>query len=228
MGLNFRLPRIRLTPGLLRLAYRLIDVEASGETAKCTSRVVEYSFVVSRLACKPPGRVLDVGCASSVNMIPLTLARLGWEVHGIDLREWDLRFSKFRFSRMDVRKMEYPDCHFDCAYDVSTMEHVGVSGRYRIIQDDPDADLKECEEVYRVLRAGGTFYVSIPYGPRYKVIRPMGRVYDQDAARRLFSRWEVSHREVWAQDQTRGWTPIDHTAVNEEQEAVLLLELVKA
>jgi len=87
--------KLKLPGSLIRFAYHFVDVEASGEPAPPDGRIIEYSFVVGKLGSMKSGRVLDVGCMARLNYLPASLALLGYEVWGIDQREWRLRFPNF-------------------------------------------------------------------------------------------------------------------------------------
>lgn len=50
-----RIPKFRLTPGLLKFAYNFIDVEASAQTAALDGRVYEYAYVIQKLSVLPKG-----------------------------------------------------------------------------------------------------------------------------------------------------------------------------
>jgi 2-polyprenyl-3-methyl-5-hydroxy-6-metoxy-1,4-benzoquinol methylase len=86
------LAKLKLSSRLVRLAYTLVDVEASGTAAAPSPRIVEYAFVIQKLASLTPGRVLDVGCAARVNYLPAALASLGWQVTGIDIRPFEFEY----------------------------------------------------------------------------------------------------------------------------------------
>src|SRR3990170_1502531 len=140
----------KLNPGLetMRLLYRwafrlmglFVNLEAV-ENAPLNSRLIEYPFVVRKLAGRTPGKALDVGCADGGNVLPPILAALGWELHGIDIRDFRLPHPDFRFTKGDLTKTTgFASDFFDCVYAVSSIEHFGLSGRYGIKEDDPQAD----------------------------------------------------------------------------------------
>jgi ubiquinone/menaquinone biosynthesis C-methylase UbiE len=120
------LPKLKLSPRLARIAYRFVDLDA--ESSSIDGRVIEYSFVISRLAAAQKGKVLDVGCTDSGNMATLMLASLGWEVYGIDNRDWKFEHANFQFTQGDIRNTPFSDEFFDYVYAISTLEHIGLKG----------------------------------------------------------------------------------------------------
>jgi SAM-dependent methyltransferase len=214
---------------LLRLAYRLIDVESTGCTAAPDGRIIEYSFVIGRLAAlENRGRVLDVGCASRLNYLPAAVCSLGWEVWGIDARQWAFRFPGFHFVRGDVRTTSFPEDFFDAIYNVSAIEHIGVAGRYGVREEDPEGDLKTVREIRRILKRNGVFLTTMPYGKDARVERPMGRIYGRQSLQRLISGWKIEQKTIFVQDAHGFWVPTtDETIAHleDDKEALAVLEL---
>jgi SAM-dependent methyltransferase len=226
-----RLPKVKLSRRLVHVAYALVDVEASGAAAVPSPRIVEYAFVIQRLAALIPGRVLDVGCAARNNYLPAALASLGWQVTGIDIRPFEFEYPNFSFVCGDMRKTDFADGYFDAVYAVSSLEHFGLSGRYSIREEDPEGDARSVKEIWRVLRPGGKFIVTVPYG-QGEIVFPPTRVYDQLSLKTLFSRWKVTHQTYWVKDGDRLHSS---DAAEAEQvrtklgtrEATALLELIR-
>ena len=223
--------KLKLTPKLIRLAYRFIDVEASAETAPPDERIIEYAFVIEKLASIPIGKVLDVGCTARLNYLPPALASLGWEVWGIDLREFKFKHPNFHLVLGDIRKTDFPDNYFDAVYAVSTIEHIGLSGRYGVTKEDPEGDTKTIKEIARILRPGGILLCTVPYGREARIIKSLQRIYDKPSLERLFYNW-TKKDEVWYCREDDGcWTPLsDKDAVKVEnpdgESALALLELL--
>lgn len=62
-----------------------------------------------------------------------------------------------RFELRDARDLGIPDCSFDVVYSMSVIEHIeGASG-----------DSIAVREMLRVLKPGGLFVISVPFGPEY-------------------------------------------------------------
>ncbi len=224
------LPKLRLSPRLVRWAYRFVDLEASAEPASPDQRLIEYAFVIGKLHSRPPGRVLDVGCTSSLNCLPAVLASIGWEVRGIDFREFKYRHANFEFTLGDFRHTGFPDNSFDAVYAVSTLEHVGLSGRYGLIEEDPEGDIRTVEEMGRILRPGGSLLCTLPYAREARILRPLQRIYDQSSLDRLFSGWTLQDQAYFARGDSGYWSLLSENEATEVENpdgsaAVALLEL---
>jgi SAM-dependent methyltransferase len=177
-----------------RIGYRIASWFVNLDTIEqgsINSRLIEYPFVLQKLIPRPPGKVLDVGCADGGNILAPTLAALGWQVYGIDIRIFNLTHPNFHFIRGDIRQTDFSSASFDYAYAVSTLEHIGLAGRYGITRDDADGDLKAVQEVRRILKPGGIFLLTLPYG-KGGIVRPTERVYNSTMLSRLLEGWKVS------------------------------------
>lgn len=223
-------PKLKLSPKLVRFAYRFVDLEASGEIASPDARVLEYSFVIGKLSVMKKGRVLDVGCTARQNFLPATLASMGWEVYGIDIREFKLRFPNFHFILEDITNTSFSDNFFDVVCALSTLEHIGLGGRWGITADDPEGDAKAVTEVKRILRPNGTFLVTVPYGQR-KIVGSLGKVYDKSWLRQLFLNWKNKEEIYYVRNYEGYWEAVSEEVAalvdNETgEESVALLELI--
>ena len=224
LKLSLRLARM-VYPKLMRMAYRFVDLDS--ESSSLDSRVVEYSFVISKLAGRT-GKVLDVGCTDGGNMAAVMLASLGWEVHGIDNREFRFEHPNFRFSQGDIRNAPFPDDFFDYVYAVSTLEHIGLKGRYGVTEEDPEGDMKAVGEIGRILRPGGHFLLTIPYG-KGQSVKPLLRVYAKSRLRRLFHHWKIEE-EIYYTFERGYWVTVPQQLAAEKdylkgERALALLEL---
>ena len=113
----------------------------------------EYEAIVDRIAADRPGRVLDWGCG--LGQITSLLRARGVETEPFDYKE-DVSEPTRRplehypdvqaLHSNDPVKLPYGDDEFDTVLSLGVLEHVA----------DPDASL---DEVARVLKPGGTFYV---------------------------------------------------------------------
>ena len=140
------------------------------EPLRPTDRYIEYPFVLSNIP-KPQQIILDVGCSGS--MFPLMLDALGCITYGMDIREYPIK-NKFKFIQDDICHTKFNDNTFDVVTAVSTIEHIGLKGRYGTTDG---SDYKAIKEIYRILKPNGIFLMTVPYGKEFKQFKKH-RVYD--------------------------------------------------
>ncbi len=135
-------------------------------------RAVEYPWFFARLKSQDK-RILDAG--SSLNHHDLLNLSL-W--HGRKLHITTLAYEgcpsstviKPVYTYEDLRAMNYPDAFFDAVACISTLEHVGMDNTllytddYTKKENAVDAHLQAVDEMKRVLKEGGTLYLTVPYG----------------------------------------------------------------
>jgi SAM-dependent methyltransferase len=154
------------------------------EVRLVSERILESIFVHTRLP-SPPARVLDLGCAESTNA--LEIASLGYQVTGVDLRELPLTHPSLAMVKADMARLPLADDSFDVAVSLSTIEHVGLDWYGQSPQGC--SDLRAADEVLRVLRPGGRFILTVPFGQ--KDTTDLQRIYDQDSLGQLLGRFRV-------------------------------------
>ncbi len=187
-----------------RIASLFVNLE-NVEQGALNSRLIEYPFVMRKLYGTAPGRVLDVGCTDMGNILAPVLATLGWTVHGIDVRGWRFSHPNFHLVIGDAsRCIPFADGSFDYVYAVSSIEHFGVPGRYGVRGKDTEADFNAAREIHRVLKLGGHFLLTLPYGTGGDA-NPLGRIYDRARLRRLLAGWAVQEQCYWRLDGTGTW-----------------------
>jgi SAM-dependent methyltransferase len=227
--LNLSLETMR---AMKRAAYRMaglfVNLEAA-EKVSLDSRLIEYPFVIGKLHRLPPGRVLDVGCADGGNVLAPILDSLGWQVYGIDIRDFELPHRNFRFVKGDMAKgTAFDDGFFDSVYAVSSIEHFGLSGRYGVKEDDPQADFKAVREIRRVLRPRAPFLLTVPYGTG-GLVRPLERVYNRQRLGELLAGWMVRDEAYWYLDNGGDWRQVSEEEAGRTRTpgglAIALLEL---
>lgn len=225
-----KFPKLKLSPKLIKFIRNFIDMEASPETALPSRRIIEYSFVIQRLNPAPAGRVLDIGCVARLNFLPACLASLGWEVYGIDLREFKFKWPNFHLICEDItKKTSFSDDFFDHVYAVSTLENIGMGGRYGVNEDDLQANVKTVNEVKRILKKDGTFLVTVSYGKR-SITRHMHRIYDQVGLHDLFQNWKIQDESYYVRSKEGYWEKVPEKVaelVNNKngENAIALLEV---
>lgn len=154
----------------------------------------------------PKGKLLEVGCSMGTDL--LQLARRGFQVTGVDLTTAGIELAKQRFLLYgfdadlrvdDAENLSFKDNIFDVAYSFGVLHHT------------PDT-LKSVNELWRVLRKGGTSVVmlyhrhSLNYvahhvlnvpadGSRSDPV-PVAQTYSRSQVRKLFSKFSEVYVDV--------------------------------
>lgn len=159
--------------------YRLIRFAEAGLPADrldlSGDRDVEWAWVAGNLP-EQPGRVLDFGPATAAS--GLAAAFRGGEVTGIDLEAPPLPYvhAAHRLLRGDILSYDFGSEKFDTIINCSTIEHVGLPGRYGS-EDRADADLRAMHRLRDLMVApAARMIMTIPVG-RDGDFAPAHRVY---------------------------------------------------
>lgn len=165
-------------------------------------RHIEYSFIEANMP-KGPGRALDFGTGGG--NLCLSAAFRGFEVEAIDLEEVDWPYIHFgmEFRRADFLKTDFPE-KFDLIINCSSIEHVGLSGRYGIKEDNPDGDFLAMAKMKEALRPAGLMILTLPVG-RDSVFPPLHRVYGRKRLPKLLSGYRVQKKEFWTKNKEGKW-----------------------
>ncbi|MBU1173346.1 MAG: class I SAM-dependent methyltransferase [Proteobacteria bacterium] len=187
--------KLKLTPGILKLAYKFIDVESLGESSVLDGRTTEYGFALSKLVRLPVGKLLDIGCVTRVNPIVSTMCELGWKVYGMDIRDYRYTHPNFKFVKGDITQKILEDNFFNAITAISTLEHIGVGGRYGIRGEDGLAPTRAMANIKRLLKPGGTLVITLPYrkSPEEST---MGRTYTPSMINKLLRYWNMSNIDI--------------------------------
>ncbi len=172
-------------------------------------RSIERPFVFQNLP--PSGEVLDVGCTGSD--LPVILTGFGYKVTGLDARPYGIPDPPFRFVQADVRASGLPGESFDIVTAVSTVEHIGLAGRYDTEDDDPAGDRHSVEEFRRVLRPRGTLLLTVPYG-RPAILRPWHRVYGPAELDHLVEGFERRTAQFFRPDERGTYRRVDQSVAS--------------
>ena len=154
-----------------------------------SDRFIEYPWMLANINIKD-GRLLDIGstiCDNLFNTLPKTI-----EINGLNLNEIKFKNKEIKFKKGDIRKTDFPDNYFDCITCISTLEHIGVSGRYNS-DEDPEGDKKAITEIKRILKPGGTLLLTVPYG--IKDVLPINKLYNQERLNNLLNGFSEINKE---------------------------------
>lgn len=203
---------------VFNLIWRLYVWSSRESTENWLSeRIVEYPFVIGNLDLPRGSQVLLVGCAG--DPLSTILPALGLYVVGIDVKFVPIKYPSFEFKQIDVREMNFPKEYFEGAVAVSTIEHIGM------IDDDALGDIKAVNEIHRVLKNGGIFIVTAPYGKGPKD-KKFERLYDHKRICELLRKFSVEKLMIYK--NTNGyWSSVSKENINAKDKAVVLVKARK-
>ena len=175
----------------------------SKETLKSVNvneRIIEIPFAIQAVAGLPKGiKILDLGCTESP--LPLQLSGLGYQVTGFDFREYPYQHPNLTFVQGDMTQLPFENETFHGVMCISTLEHVGI-GFYSDPRQVAQADKKAMAEIIRVLKPGGIFVLTAPYG--IKAQTDHQRVYDQKGIEDLLGALNVQERRYFKSEILAG------------------------
>jgi SAM-dependent methyltransferase len=187
----------------------------AGYGFRLDERIVEYPWLFSRL---PPGvgNLLDAG---SVLNYQFLLAQPGLAEKRIFIStlapEMNCYWSRpVSYVYEDLRDLCFRDNYFDWIACLSTIEHIGLDNTLLYTQDaskrehDGDAYLTVVKELRRVLKPGGSLFISMPYGRRCN--HGWFQVFDAEMVNRVCHMFMPSEcRESHFKYQADGWVVSD-------------------
>lgn len=123
-------------------------------------RIVEVPFVFQHLPRQSKARILDIGCCEST--LSISLATLGYEITGVDLRPYELIHPNFSFVQGDMCRVQLPSNIFDMVISLSTLEHIGLESIYGSPASAETSDRAVISVIKRVLKPGGILLLTVP------------------------------------------------------------------
>jgi SAM-dependent methyltransferase len=163
-------------------------------------RIIERAWIYRQLSSVPVGsRILDLGCCESP--VALELASNGYQVTGVDIRDYALRHPNLEFVKADICSTNLELNRYDVAISLSTIEHIGL-GAYGdpLGESLPQAAIRE---IFRVLKRGGLFLVTLPFG--HGAVTPLHKVYDSGSLRGLLKDFQIDKLEFGVRLDEKTW-----------------------
>lgn len=177
-------------------------------------RDVEWSWVLSQLGAGP-GEVLDFGCGNS--LLSFIAALRGYNVTAIDMQpiHWSYALPNMRFIRCDILKSSFPKSSFDLIINCSSIEHVGLAGRYGS-EDEPDGDIRTMALMLEIMRPAGVMLLTVPVGCD-TVFYPLHRVYGKQRLPKLLNGWMIEKEQYWTKNGQNCWKVVEKSVALEEK-----------
>ncbi len=173
-------------------------------------RQPEWAFISAHMP-SGPGDALDFGCEHGY--LSLLAAVKGFHVTGLDLQhqEFPWRHPNFQFLQGDLLELALPKNHFDLIINCSSVEHVGLAGRYGQTANHSDGDVEAMQRILAILKPPGMLLMTAPCG-RDAVFPPFHRVYGPNRLPRLLQGFRVEKEVFWQKDRENRWAACDKEA----------------
>jgi SAM-dependent methyltransferase len=170
-------------------------------------REIEWSFIASRMP-NGSGSVLDFG-AGHGNM-SMHAVQKGYKVFALDLEQNPFHWSHPNLKRIqgDLLKLELPEKSFDYILNCSTVEHVGLTGRYGVSVEESNGDLEAMRRLRNLLKSSGKMLITVPCG-QDTVVVPWHRVYGKKRLPELLKGYEIAEQCYWVKQSDNCWHPSD-------------------
>lgn len=194
--------RIPWSPGYKQYRYNtlkdiptnqaLLDVFARGEPLPqgygvgIDERIVEYPWLFSRMSCTG-GLLLDGGSVLNYPFLLDAPQLSAKRIVILTLAPESTMAKRQNVSYMfgDLRETLFRDAAFDLIVSASTLEHIGMDNAKLYTQDgrhnesQPDDYLRVIKEFHRILKPGGRFFMTVPFGKAQN----LGWLYQFDSQR---------------------------------------------
>ncbi len=170
-------------------------------------RDIEWSWVASQMP-SGPGEALDFGPGQS--QLALVAAQRGFNVTAVDLEPADQFYlhPRLKFLEADLLELSLAPGKFDLVINCSTVEHVGLAGRYGVTKDRPDGDLEAMARLRELMKPGAVMLLTVPAG-QDAVFAPLTRIYGKMRLPRLLEGYTVEKETFWTKDRDNRWAPCD-------------------
>lgn len=168
-------------------------------------RDVEWSWTLAHVH-RGPGRVLDFG--SGDGRLALGASFAGNETVAVDLEreQYAFRGHEIEYIQGDFNELDFEPRSFDQILNCSSIEHVGIPGRYGS-SEDPDGDLRAMEKMAGLVKPGGNMVLTIPVGID-GVHAPWHRVYGEARLPRLLEHWVIQAESYWSKVNGEQYEPV--------------------
>ncbi len=185
-----------------KLSDNILLWQLRNRAPKVFDRDLEYPWMLKNINIKK-GKLLDIG--STIGYMLYDVLPKEIEINAINLNAQKDIPNVIQYEG-DIRKTDIKDETFDVITCISTLEHIGVEGRYHV-KDDPEGDIKAMKEMHRLLKKNGQLILTVPYG--IEDVLPINKLYNKERMKKLFKGYQVINEEYLKYNSKHAiWTTV--------------------
>ena len=136
-------------------------------------RIVEIPWIINKLKKINKKKILDVGCTLNFDYLINFFIKKN-EIFFINIFKEKNNFisNQISYIQNDIRNSIFKDSYFDVVSAISVIEHIGFDNTSynneakKNIINKKDNYKKAILEIRRVLKKGGKFYLTVPFGKK--------------------------------------------------------------
>jgi SAM-dependent methyltransferase len=140
----------------------------------------------------------------------LIAARKGFNVVALDARPIQGLYThpRLSFVQGDFLEVSFPQSYFDVVINCSTIEHIGLVGRYQFTKEHTNGDFEAMSRLSSLMKPSGVMLLTIPVSYD-AVFSPLHRVYGPKRLPRLIEGYLVEREEYWVKNPQNIWVVTD-------------------
>lgn len=202
----------RMFREMAHAVYRNMGTPAARNLAG--DRDVEWAWTAANIP-QGGGRALDFGSGGS--NLGLVAALRGYRVTAVDLTSAHRLYEcpGLEFLQSDLLDLDLPEASFDLVINCSSVEHVGLSGRYGVPEDSSDGDLMAMQRLRSLMKPAALMLATVPVG-QDAVLAPVHRVYGERRLPRLIDGFECEAERYWIKDERNLWVAVSRETAQAE------------
>jgi hypothetical protein len=117
---------------------------------------------------------------------------------------WHYLYPKLKFIQNDLFKIPFDNENFNLVINCSVIEHVGVTGRYSVKDENQDGDIEAMKYLYKLMKPNAIMLLTIPVGID-AFFPPIQRVYGKERLPKLLKNFSIIHEEYWSKESANKW-----------------------